>query len=62
MKKQYIIPETLVMNIRFKQTLLDGSPLDRSGDTPTQRDFTSTTDEMGGNLGRGFSGFGDDDE
>ena len=57
MKKQYIIPETLVMNIRFKQTLLDASPKAIITDSGATTDGNSDYEDS-----RGFLGFGDDDE
>ena len=60
MKKQYIIPETLVMDIHFNQKLLDGSPLNTNSEIPSQSDWTNTTDDTGDNLSRTFS-FVDDE-
>ena len=36
MKKTYIIPETLVVDIRFNQPLLTGSQLPLSGETTNE--------------------------
>ena len=51
MKKTYIIPETLVVDIRFNHSLLAGSPTDTHEQVSEQPE-----------LGRFFSFDEDDDE
>lgn len=59
MKKIYMTPELMVVSIRNTQ-LLSGSPLDTTVDIPEQKDFSGTTDDTSGNLGR--RGLWDDDD
>ncbi len=59
MKKTYSNPNMKVVKIQTVG-MLANSPLNTSGDSPVQADFTGTTTATSGNLGRG--GFFDEGE
>ena len=53
MKKKYIAPEMAITVIETRQ-MLASSLLDTKGATPTQDDFTETTNDTGNNLSRRY--------
>ena len=61
MKKQYMNPEITIVKIQTIQ-MIASSPLDTSGATPQQADFTEYTPDTDGNLSRGGRGFWDDED